>query len=137
MFYNVPMLTSNKETVYIKSPQISSFYTIKSPNVPSAVLLQVSLPLTPWFLYAPVRTDHLLSLSPRIWKLVVIHTLRHTWNATFFRMLSLIFDLCKESIFPSFVLWRHKGDHFFSLSWHPYICFYLCFIKASLSHPLD
>lgn len=64
------------------------------------------------------------------------HSLRHIWNATSFRMLSLIFDLCKESIFPSFVLWRHKGDHIFSLSWHLYICFYLHYIKASLSHPL-
>ena len=47
MVYNAPTLTSNKETAPIKCPRISSFYTIKSWNVPSAVLLQVSLPLTP------------------------------------------------------------------------------------------
>lgn len=86
MFYNVPTLTSNKETTPIKSPQISSFCTIKSPNVPSAVRLLVSHSPPLWFLYAPVRTDRLLLLSTRIWKLAMIHTLRHTWNATSFRM---------------------------------------------------
>lgn len=137
MFYNVPMLTSNKETAYIKIPQISSFYTIKSPNVPSAVLLQVSLPLTLSDSSMLQSEQTIYYCSAQEFENLQLFILRHTWNATSFRMLSLIFDLCKESIFPSFVLWRHKGDHFFSLSWHLYICFYLRFIKASLSHPLD
>ena len=138
MFYNAPILTSNKETAPIKSPRISSFYTIKSPKCPLQSCCKLASHSPPlWFLYAPVRTDHLLLFSPRIWKLAMIHTLRHTWNATSFRVLSLIFHVCKELIFPSFILRRHKGDHFFSLSWHLYICFYLCYIKASLSHPLD
>lgn len=43
----------------------------------------------------------------------------------------------KNQSFPSFVLWRHKRDHIFSLSWQLYICFYLCYTKAGLSYPLS
>lgn len=138
MFYNVPTLTSNKETTPIKSPQISSFCTIKSPNVPSAVLLQVSLPLTPSLIPLFSSQDRPFTIAQH----KNLKTCSDLYSQTdlkchFLQDVSLIFDLCKELIFPSFVLWRHKGDHFFSLSWHLYICFYLCFIKASLSHPLD
>lgn len=121
---------------------MSSFYRRKSPNLPiwspkpSVILSQVSLQPQPWLWFpgAPAMPDHLPLLSPRIWKFVCNASVSQTHlKCHFLQDACLIFDLCKELLFPSFVLWRHRGDHFSSLSWHLYICFHLCSIKAAFS----
>lgn len=62
------------------------------------------------------------------------HCLRYIWNATSLGCLDL---WSLQRIHPPFLCTaKAQRKSFFSLSWHLYICFYLPYIKASLSHRL-